>query len=931
MIRLAGALLLAGCVPDGRATFETDVVPILEGSCAASTCHGVAPGAEADGEHIDRDRYYLDLDGDGHLADLDAAWAASVARVDAADAPEASTLIRKPLAEAWGGLPHGGGENFGRLDDASLQAILAWIELEPTGGEDPEPLDAVEQAFADDVQPLLFGFGCASGGCHGLDAAIPFHLDPGVGGRVGVTATRRNREEARAMLSGSGDPLQARLLRKALPLHRGGVMHKGGNDRFFTGPGDARLPAVLAWACAERACDDGAVEGLVYLRGPMSAEDPLDVDAFVPGSDLWYAPWTEDALGPATNLSAALHDAPADVRDPALDPEGRRLVFAMRLEGEAGHSLWRLDLDGGPAERLTEACATAPCSDRDPAFASDGSIWFASSRAGSTSSDGSRIDADLYRIDPIDGAITRRTWTPQIERTPRYLTVGPENGGEIAFTALRDAVPATTVAHPFRFPPDLGTEYHQHFGMTGPADLLFDMQELPDGRYVLVAGALSNAWPMGDLAVLDRNFGPALDPLDPTPTALPLYAPPLVRLDPRAALSGPTSIAWRDPAPLPDGRIVAAAAEEPFDLGDPSAAVRTGLRVLTLREDPTVGGPAIDAGWTLLADPEASLSEPVPVVRRHPGPPAGAPPEPERPGRATLFHQGLPFIDGILGALPPAGLRAPREHFVAARLIEALPASPEQRRPVAGDVHGAAGTATGLTAFAPSRVLAEVPLAADGSFQVDVPAGISLRIQGLDADGFARGTPHNRWFDFTEGQTIRQGLPTGGPDVFGTRCAGCHGAADGVPEHAFAPPDAISMATFTLARFARRDPRRPLPPTPVGDDTATAIDFVADVQPLLLRCVACHGEGDDLDLRPAPTAAFTVAYEELLRPERPLVDAERGQAWSSRLLEVLTGRELGADGAPLDGPHPAAEPLSDEEIGVLIRWIDLGASFRGAP
>ncbi len=927
----AALLLAAGCAPAGQAAFEADVVPILEATCAASTCHGVPPGAEERGEHIDRDRWFLDTDAAGRLSDLDAAWADTLARVDAADTPVASSLIRKPLAEAQGGLPHGGGANFPSVDSAEVQTLLRWIALEPGGGEDPPPLEPSEQAFADAVQPLLFDLGCASGGCHGLGAAVPFRLDPGVAGQVGVATTRHNLGQAEAMLSGSTDPLQARLLRKALPLHAGGVLHKGGNDRFLTGPQDPRIAPVLAWACGERDCDEGALSGLIWLRGPTAPEDPLDVDVFQPGSDLWYAPWTGDALGPATNLTAALHDAPADLRDPALSPDAATLLFAMRLAGEAGHSLYRMDLEGGDVERLTDECATAPCADRDPAFASDGSIWFASSRPQQSSGDGARVDADLHRLDPVDGSITRRTWTPQIERHPRYLAVGEENGGEVAFTALRDAVPSQAVAHPFRFPPDLASEYHQHFGMTGPADLLFDMQELPDGRYVLVAGALANRWPLGDLAVLDRNFGPALDPADPTPTALPFYAPPLVRLDPRASLTGLTWTGWRDPAPLPDGRIVAAAADGPFDLGDPSAAPRTSLRVVELREDPAVGGPVIDAEWTLLSDPDASLSEPLPVVRRHAGPPAGPPPEPERPGRATLVHQGLPFIDGILGALPPAGLRAPRHDFVSARLIEALPGSPEQRSPALGDLHGLSGTATGLSGHAPARILAEVPLEADGSFQVDVPAGVALRIQGLDAEGFARGTPHNRWFGFTEGQTIKQGLPAGGPDVYGARCAGCHGAADGDPEHTFVPPDAVSMATFTLARFEGRDPRRPRAPFVADEATAWAVDFASDVQPLLDRCQPCHGEGDALDLRPTPTTSFTVAYEELLRPDLPLVDAGRGLAWSSRLLEVLTGRDLGADGEPMAGPHPADDPLSPDEIAVVSRWIDLGASFRGAP
>lgn len=917
-MRLLLLLLLAGCVADPQALFEAEAVPVLEASCAASTCHGVAPGAEEAGEHIDRDRWYLDLDAEGSLADPVAARAASLARVDTT-APITSSLLRKPLSAPWGGVPHAGGDNLLRPDAPEVQALLRWIDSEEAGGEDPLPLDVHEQAFADTVQPLLFDLTCATGGCHGVQASIPFRLDGGVDGVVGPAITRHNLEIVESMLSPSGDPMQARLLRKSLPLHAGGILHKGGNDRFLSGPEDPRVAAIVEWACGLRSCDDGAVDGLVYRRGPAEPEDPFTVDVFVPGSDLWFAPWEGDSLGPPTNLTAGLHDAPADLRDPALSPDGGTLVFAMRRAGDGGHRIWRMDLASGAAEPLTEP---GQGSDRDPAYASDGSIWFVSTREGLMASDGLHLDADLFRLDPDTGAVTRRSWTLQVERTPRYLTTGHENGGEIAFTTLRDAIPAAAVGHPFRFPPDLSTEYHQHFGATGPTDLLFDMQELPDGRYVLTAGSLGNAWPLGDLAILDRNFGPAIDAADPTPPALPVYADPLVLLDPRAEPSGSTWTGWRDPAPLPDGRLVAAAADGPFDLGDPEAAVRTSLRIVELSEDPRGSGPTIGATWTLLEDADASLSEPVPVVRRHGGPPAGDPPEPT--GRATLVHQGLPYIDGILGALPPAGIRAPQHDFVAARVIEALPATPEQRAPVAD------GTTTGKPAFAPARILGEVPLEADGSFQIDVPAGISLRIQGLDADGFARGTPHNRWFDFADGQVIKQGLPAEGPDVYSTRCAGCHGAADGEPDHTFAPPDAISSATFTLARFEGRDPRRPRDPVRLDDDTAQEIDFEADVAPILAGCPACH-DAAPLDLRDTPEGAWTAAYASLLRTEEPLVDASSGQAWRSRLLEVVTGRELGAPGAPMDGPHPEAAPLSDADVATLIRWVDLGAAFRGTP
>jgi hypothetical protein len=44
------------------------------------------------------------------------------------ETPAASLLLRKPLAEQDGGLPHGGGPKFGGVDDPSYQDFRAWIE-----------------------------------------------------------------------------------------------------------------------------------------------------------------------------------------------------------------------------------------------------------------------------------------------------------------------------------------------------------------------------------------------------------------------------------------------------------------------------------------------------------------------------------------------------------------------------------------------------------------------------------------------------------------------------------------------------------------------------------------------------------------------------------------------------------------------------------
>ena len=182
---------------------------------------------------------------------------------------------------------------------------------------------------------------------------------------------------------------------------------------------------------------------------------------------------------------------------------------------------------------------------------------------------------------------------------------------------------------------------------------------------------------------------------------------------------------------------------------------------------------------------------------------------------------------------------------------------------------------------------------------------------------------------------------------YGALCAACHGDPEGVGGRApeMEAPDALTGASLTLARFEDQDPRRPRAPAEVGDATRVEVDFRRDVQPILdRRCGGCHA-GDapaaGLDLSGAPTTHFTRSYEHLLRPGdgsgggRAYVDDDDGRADRSFLIERLTGIERAAPRAlPAPGvPHPAdlgAAALTDDELRVLARWIDLGATFVGA-
>ena len=241
------------------------------------------------------------------------------------------------------------------------------------------------------------------------------------------------------------------------------------------------------------------------------------------------------------------------------------------------------------------------------------------------------------------------------------------------------------------------------------------------------------------------------------------------------------------------------------------------------------------------------------------------------------------------------------------------------------------------------RIIAEIPLEPDGSFYAQVPTEVPLIVQGLNRDRMALHSM-NRWFYLQPGEKLTFSIPR---KIFPTLCSGCHGALTGQPQHALGPPDIVSSPSRVLATWdpVTRTRRKPYN-TRKGASLPRSIDFRRDIQPILdRRCVSCHDgtspQSAGLDLRGTPTEHYTVAYEALhqLRDPRSgnfgdklYVNEREALAVESYLIEKLTGRELKApQKLTTPGvPHPVSDPLSDDELLMLIRWIDLGATFLGA-
>ncbi|MHC4446746.1 MAG: HzsA-related protein [Planctomycetota bacterium] len=305
---------------------------------------------------------------------------------------------------------------------------------------------------------------------------------------------------------------------------------------------------------------------------------------------------------------------------------------------------------------------------------------------------------------------------------------------------------------------------------------------------------------------------------------------------------------YHSPSPLPNGEILVS--RRPRD-GSGSHAV--------YRFDPDAGRVAL-----IHDDPQ-----------RHDIQARSLSPRPEPDGRSSVVNPGDPT--GVLYGLnvyttdferpdwlPPGSLKR-------LRVLEGLPLRK--------------ASVSGPPSLLRTRMLGEIDVERDGSFNIRVPANIPIRLQLLDADGLALRTCDWIW--------VRNRESRG--------CIGCHEDAELTPENRMV--EAVTKPSVSL--------------TPPPERRRT-VDFSRDVAPIVFaNCTDsdCHTAGG---IRGAGRQALA-----------PYLDRT---ARTSPLVWHLLGRDTSRpwDEAVLDESGEAIPPecsasLAEEEKRTIIEWIDLGA------
>jgi hypothetical protein len=221
----------------------------------------------------------------------------------------------------------------------------------------------------------------------------------------------------------------------------------------------------------------------------------------------------------------------------------------------------------------------------------------------------------------------------------------------------------------------------------------------------------------------------------------------------------------------------------------------------------------------------------------------------------------------------------------------------------------------GFWAWAPVRVIGEVPVESDGSAHFKVPAGAAVYLQALDKEHM-------------ELRRMRSHISLQPGEVRG--CLGCHETKPKAPGTKWRQPAALA-----------RGPDTPRPP-PWGSERLLGYEWL--VQPILeRRCVRCHGP-DHPD--GAVDLSATVAADGLYQSFRTLFGKGPRDRGTEKNAPVYVSVSNRFDGSAISRPrqfgshrsrlvellrtdelHRGEARLTEEEWLALVTWIDANAPY----
>jgi hypothetical protein len=299
-------------------------------------------------------------------------------------------------------------------------------------------------------------------------------------------------------------------------------------------------------------------------------------------------------------------------------------------------------------------------------------------------------------------------------------------------------------------------------------------------------------------------------------------------------------------------------------------------------------------------------------------------PRPEPDGRSSVVteedHYGKLYCLNVYTSDLERPEWMPHGTVKRLRVLEGVPLSdnnPNVHAPYVDEASGSSGTLT--PALVPRRILGEIDVNPDGSFNIEIPANTPIQLQILDSDGMALRSCGWIWAKNHE--------PRG--------CIGCHEDGELTPENILV--DALTRSSIKLT----------LPP-----ERRRTVEFRRDIMPIIAKnCVQCHSRTDSSVPLTSDLSSVTAPGEEkhfVNRSYQTLLTGinERGYgkyvhpgtARTSRLIWLIFGRKTSrpwdnsfSQKQVLKMPPDQNRELTDDEKRTFIEWIDMGALWNAIP
>jgi hypothetical protein len=352
-----------------------------------------------------------------------------------------------------------------------------------------------------------------------------------------------------------------------------------------------------------------------------------------------------------------------------------------------------------------------------------------------------------------------------------------------------------------------GGDYHPLFGQRSTIDFnqLTGVVELADKNLAMILSEKGAQHGAGALAVVNRSIG--VDQLSPDaedyladvsligrPQNNGFFQESLTILDPAATGKlGGTQGAYRDPAPLPDGRILVSYAPNVTALESFSGKFEiVVMDAVTGMRSPLVVDAQRDLLWPVAVTPKGNIG----IFTSRLDEANGA----SEVGTGSMA--AVTILDlGVMQSLMfqnTRGVGRPVESRSSLSVWEDLPPEPNVVDFPSG------GSFVTDDAFGQVYVrrqrLGGVPVQSDDSAAMTVPGGVPILYETevrLAGDGSSTRHFQRESTQFYPGERVRQGFPR---SLFDGLCAGCHGSVSGAEMDGAVTPDVLTRASDVAAR-----------------------------------------------------------------------------------------------------------------------------------